>query len=117
MGGAAMSSSMPSGSPDLSDASIDMSNFTVAYDFLQDVLVDSELQPFDDAVARAFWYGIVIVIVLAGIGHWARWATLKARWVCSNLRHFLSCADRVIQSVACVLLHRNARGPLVHPTR
>ncbi|KAL7269290.1 ferric-chelate reductase Frp1 [Rhizina undulata] len=73
------SSDSLSGGPDLSDAGMDMTNYTVAYDFLQAILDDSILQPYDYAVARAFWYGIVIVIAIAAVANLTSWATLKAR--------------------------------------
>ncbi|KAI9845268.1 MAG: hypothetical protein M1838_001815 [Thelocarpon superellum] len=78
--GGSMPSAMPSSMPSiLSDAGMDMSNYTVASNFLQEILDDSVLQSSDFAIARAFWYGMVIVIVLAGIFHWGRWVALKAR--------------------------------------
>jgi hypothetical protein len=70
-----------SGGPDLTDEGLDMSNYTVASDFLSALLDDSTLQQTDYAIARAFWYGIVIVIVLVGIAHWTQWAILKLRLV------------------------------------
>ncbi|KAJ5684889.1 uncharacterized protein N7477_001234 [Penicillium maclennaniae] len=73
-----MDSSM-SGGPGLTDAGLDMSNSTVAADFLAALLDDSTLQQTDYAIARAFWYGIVIVIVLAGIINWTQWGLLKLR--------------------------------------
>ncbi|KAJ5573960.1 uncharacterized protein N7459_008387 [Penicillium hispanicum] len=73
-----MDSSM-SGGPGLSDAGLDMSNYTVASDFLAAILDDSVLQSSDYAIARAFWYGIAIVIGLAGIIHWGNWGLLKLR--------------------------------------
>ena len=73
-----------SGGPDLSDAGLDMSNYTVASDFLAALLDDTTLQQSDYAIARAFWYGIVIVIVLVGIANWGRWALLKFRFVASK---------------------------------
>ncbi|KAJ5802895.1 uncharacterized protein N7503_005345 [Penicillium pulvis] len=68
-----------SGGPDLTDEGLDMSNSTVASDFLDALLDDTTLQQTDYAIARAFWYGIVIVIVLVGIAHWTQWALLKLR--------------------------------------
>ncbi|KAJ6005940.1 hypothetical protein N7451_003884 [Penicillium sp. IBT 35674x] len=68
-----------SGGPDLTDEGLDMSNYTVASDFLDALLDDTTLQQTDYAIARAFWYGIVIVIVLVGIAHWTQWAILKLR--------------------------------------
>lgn len=70
-----------SGGPDLTDEGLDMSNSTVASNFLDALLDDSTLQQKDYAIARAFWYGIVIVIVLVGIAHWTQWALLKLRSV------------------------------------
>ena len=46
---------------------VDFSNVTQAMDFLDDLLDDSDFQPVDAAVARAFWYGIVIVIATAAL--------------------------------------------------
>jgi ferric-chelate reductase len=73
-----MDSSM-SGGPDLTDAGLDMSNYTVASDFLAALLDDTTLQETDYAIARAFWYGIVIVVVLVGIANWTQWGLLKLR--------------------------------------
>lgn len=70
-----------SGGPGLTDEGLDMSNYTVASDFLAALLDDTTLQQTDYAIARAFWYGIVIVIVLVGIAHWTQWAMLKLRSV------------------------------------
>lgn len=73
-----------SGGPDLTDEGLDMSNYTVASDFLAALLDDTTLQQTDYAIARAFWYGIVIAIVLVGIAHWTQWAILKLRSVTVN---------------------------------
>lgn len=75
-----MDSSM-SGGPGLTDVGLDMSNYTVASDFLAALLDDTTLQQSDYAIARAFWYGLVIVIVLAGIVNWSQWGLLKLRSV------------------------------------
>lgn len=75
-----MDSSM-SGGPGLTDAGLNMSNYTVASDFLAALLDDTTLQQSDYAIARAFWYGIVIVIVLAGMVNWSQWGLLKLRSV------------------------------------
>ncbi|KAI9815133.1 MAG: hypothetical protein M1827_002976 [Pycnora praestabilis] len=72
-----MGGSMASGP--LSDAGLDMANMTVASDFLAEVLDDSDLQPMDIDVSRAFWYGIVIVIAVVAAANVLQWATLKAR--------------------------------------
>ncbi|KAF3388807.1 Ferric/cupric reductase transmembrane component 7 [Penicillium rolfsii] len=73
-----MDSSM-SGGPGLTDVGLNMSNYTVASDFLAALLDDTTLQQFDYAIARAFWYGVVIVIVLAGMVNWSQWGLLKLR--------------------------------------
>ncbi|KAJ5713246.1 uncharacterized protein N7483_010427 [Penicillium malachiteum] len=73
------SDSSISGGPDLTDVGLDMSNSTVASEFLDALLDDTTLQVSDYAIARAFWYGIVIVVVLVGVAHWTQWAILKLR--------------------------------------
>jgi hypothetical protein len=76
------SGSAPTAGPGgLSDAGLDMSNYTVANDFLAEILDDTLLQPFDYAVARAFWYGIVIVIAIAAICNLTTRAILHFRYV------------------------------------
>jgi ferric-chelate reductase len=72
---------VPTAGPDLSDAGMDMTNYTVASNFLQDILDDSILQPSDYAIARAFWYGIVIVIAIAAICNLTNRAILHFRYV------------------------------------
>ncbi|MCJ1380844.1 hypothetical protein MMC17_003953 [Xylographa soralifera] len=72
-------SAMPTGGPGLSDMGMDMSNVTVASDFLAAILDDTDLQPFDWAIIGAFWYGIVVVIFLATVINFLCWATLKTR--------------------------------------
>jgi hypothetical protein len=79
-----MDSSM-SGGPGLTDAGLDMSNYSVASDFLDALLDDTTLQQTDYTIARAFWYGIVIVIVLAGMINWSQWGLLKLRLVKQNV--------------------------------
>ena len=74
-------SAMPTGGPGLSDMGMDMSNDTVASDFLAAILDDTDLQPFDWAITGAFWYGIVVVIFLATVINFLRWATLKTRYL------------------------------------
>ena len=48
---------------------VDFSNVTQAMDFLDDLLDDSDFQPVDSAIARAFWYGIIIVIGIAALAN------------------------------------------------
>ncbi|KAJ5619346.1 hypothetical protein N7510_003330 [Penicillium lagena] len=76
-----------SGGPDLTNAGLNMSNYTVASDFLAALLDDSVLQQSDYAIARAFWYGIVVVIVLAGVANWSRWGLLKLRLRAAAAKH------------------------------
>lgn len=75
-----MDSNMSEG-PGLTDAGLNMSNYTAASDFLAALLDDTTLQQSDYAIARAFWYGIVIVIVLTGMVNWVEWGLLKLRLV------------------------------------
>ncbi|KAJ5656311.1 hypothetical protein N7507_008261 [Penicillium longicatenatum] len=91
-----------SGGPDLTDEGLDMSNYTVASDFLSALLDDSALQQTDYAIARAFWYGIVIVIVLVGIAHWTQWAILKLRLraAAANRARPASPSNRVTSALA-----------------
>ena len=49
----------------LTPAGLDLSTDTDAMTFLGEILDDSEFQPVDVSIARAFWYGIVIVIAIA----------------------------------------------------
>lgn len=51
----------------LSTAGLDMTNETVAFNYLQMVLDDSELQIIANSYATYFWYGIVTAIGLAAI--------------------------------------------------
>ncbi|KAJ5212788.1 uncharacterized protein N7498_004434 [Penicillium cinerascens] len=82
-----------SGGPGLTTAGLDMSNYTVASDFLAALLDDTVLQQTDYAIARAFWYGIVIVIVLAGMVNWGQWGLLKLRSVTGNIASMMYTAD------------------------
>jgi hypothetical protein len=74
-----------SGGPGLTDAGLNMSNYTVASDFLTALLDDTTLQQSDYAIARAFWYGIVIVIVLVGMANWSQWGLLKLRSITQTI--------------------------------
>ncbi|MCJ1387481.1 hypothetical protein MMC18_000324 [Xylographa bjoerkii] len=78
---------MPTGGPGLSDMGMDMSNYTVASDFLAAILDDTDLQPFDWVITGAFWYGIVVVIFLATLVNFVRWATLKTRLRAAAAKH------------------------------
>ncbi|MCJ1405710.1 hypothetical protein MMC11_008940 [Xylographa trunciseda] len=89
-------SAMPMGGPGLSDMGMDMSNDTVASDFLQAMLDDTDLQPFDWAITGAFWYGIVVVISLAAVMNFVRWATLKTRYSQNYLNCRSNCWEMLI---------------------
>ncbi|CAI7564274.1 unnamed protein product [Penicillium pancosmium] len=101
-----------SGGPGLTDAGLNMSNYTVASDFLAALLDDTTLQQSDYAIARAFWYGIVIVIVLAGMVNWSQWGLLKLRLRAAATNHqrpsspsnsftsFLACCTAVVREVS-----------------
>ncbi|KAK9364962.1 ferric reductase NAD binding domain-containing protein [Lipomyces kononenkoae] len=69
---------MPMGPP-LNDSGVDFSNETQAFDFLQLILDDTELQVIGNAYARAFWYGVVVVIGITAIFNIIRMITLKLR--------------------------------------
>jgi hypothetical protein len=71
--------------PDLTDAGMNMTNLTVAYNFLQDILDYTGFQPEDQTIDEAFWYGIVIVIGIAAIFNLIQWATLRLRYLGSQL--------------------------------
>ena len=64
----------------LSDAGMNMTNSTVAMDFLGEILDDSDLQPVDIAISQAFWYGITAVIGIATFFNLFWTAVLKARY-------------------------------------
>jgi ferric-chelate reductase len=49
----------------LNDSGVDFSNFTQAYNFQQEILDDTIFQVIANSYARAFWYGIVVVIAIA----------------------------------------------------
>ncbi|KAF1357137.1 ferric reductase-like protein like transmembrane component [Delphinella strobiligena] len=63
----------------LSPDGVDFSNSTQANDFLGDLLDDSMLQISGNTYARYFWYGVVVVIGIAGIVNVFSIATLKYR--------------------------------------
>jgi hypothetical protein len=71
--------------PDLTDAGMNMTNLTIAYSFLQDILDYTGFQPEDETIDEAFWYGIVIVIGIAAIFNLIQWTTLRIRYVGSQL--------------------------------
>ncbi|KAK9234277.1 ferric reductase NAD binding domain-containing protein [Lipomyces kononenkoae] len=70
---------MGGGGAPLNDSGVDFSNETQALDFLQLVLDDSEFQVDGNAYARAFWYGVVVVIGVAAIFNIIRVTTLNLR--------------------------------------
>jgi ferric-chelate reductase len=46
---------------------VDFSNYTQAYNFFQEILDDSILQPVGQQTARNFWYGIIVVVGITAI--------------------------------------------------
>ena len=75
-----MPSAMPTAGPGLSDVGLDMGNYTVASDFLQTILDDADLQPYDWMITGVFWYGIILVIGIATLLNLTRWFVLKTRF-------------------------------------
>lgn len=71
---------MPVAGPGLPSAGMDLSNDTMASDFLATILDDTLLQPDDLAVSEAFWYGIIAVIAISAIINLIRWSTLNTRY-------------------------------------
>jgi ferric-chelate reductase len=59
----------------------DLTNATQAFDFLSQMLDDSILQIYGNEYARDFWYGVVVVIGLAGILNLIWRVTLKLRYL------------------------------------
>ena len=59
-----------------------LSNMTDAMDFLGALLDDSELQPIDLAMSRAFWYGIAVVIGIATVINLYFIMISRSRYVC-----------------------------------
>ena len=60
-----MSNSSDSGP--LSAIGLDLTNETTAFDYLGEILDDTDLQVIDNRYATYFWYGIIVVIVIAVI--------------------------------------------------
>lgn len=69
----------PSSLTPLNDTGVDFSNYTQAYNFLQEILDDSILQVIANSYARSFWYGIVVVIGLATLFNVGRKVQLRLR--------------------------------------
>jgi ferric-chelate reductase len=63
----------------LSPAGVDFNNETQALDFLSAILDDTYLQLDGNNAARNFWYGIVVVMVIAGICNAIWQLTLHSR--------------------------------------
>jgi hypothetical protein len=85
-----MSSGGGSSSVPLNSSGVDFSNATQAFDFLQDILDDSVFQITGNRYARYFWYGVVVVIGIAGIINVVETVTLKNRLVSGNKKGKLS---------------------------
>lgn len=65
----------------LSSSGVDFSNYTQALNFLADILDDSVFQVTGNQYARYFWYGVVVIISIAGVFNVVETATLKHRFV------------------------------------
>ena len=89
-----MSSGGSNGFMPLNDSAVDFSNQTQAFNFLQEILDDSYLQIESKRYARYFWYGIVVVIVVATTCNLLWKAILHARLVLpSLLRRLINLAN------------------------
>ncbi|KAK9388443.1 ferric reductase NAD binding domain-containing protein [Lipomyces mesembrius] len=113
-----MDMSMSGSSAPLNDSGVDFSNETQAFDFLQLILDDSELQVVGNAYARAFWYGIVVVIGIAAIFNIIRVMTLKLRIRMAAKKHVQSARPKniVMRSIATVTaLGREIAYPRISP--
>ena len=64
----------------LKASGVDFSNDTQAMDFLGQILDDTELQVSENAYARYFWYGAVVVIGIAAIANVHQKANLRLRY-------------------------------------
>lgn len=74
----------------LNSSAVDFSNATQAFNFLQEILDDSVFQVTGNQYARYFWYGVVVVIGIAGIINVVETVTLKNRLVSWNKKGKLS---------------------------
>ncbi|KAK9449711.1 ferric reductase like transmembrane component-domain-containing protein [Limtongia smithiae] len=79
-----------SGSSDdsvLSADGLDLNNYTVAFDFLQDILADDDFQSYDLEITRAHWYGVVVFIAIVGVFNYSRrYALYQRRKDAAHLR-------------------------------
>ena len=92
-----------SGSDDdgpLSPAGLNMTNSTVMSDFLDEVLADDDFMPINTAMARTFWYGMVIVIAVAAMTNLIYQIKTRARWAKETM---LYCETSLIavQTTSC----------------
>jgi ferric-chelate reductase len=67
------------GGGSLNASGVDFSNRTQAMAFLAAMLDDSVFQVDGNTYARSFWYGVVVVIGLAGMANAISRATLHMR--------------------------------------
>jgi ferric-chelate reductase len=63
----------------LNDSGVDFSNYTQAFNFQQEILDDSILQVIANTYARAFWYGVVVVIAIGAAVNFGRRLHLHLR--------------------------------------
>jgi ferric-chelate reductase len=76
---AKMDMGVDSSSATLNDTGVNFSNETQAFNFLQEILDDSDFQVTGNAFARYFWYGIAVVIGIAALFNIIQVITLKMR--------------------------------------
>ncbi|KAK9329579.1 ferric reductase NAD binding domain-containing protein [Lipomyces starkeyi] len=113
-----MDMSMGGSSTPLNDSGVDFSNETQAFDFLQLILDDSEFQVVGNAYARAFWYGIVVVIGIAAIFNiiWVMTLKLRIRMAAKKQVHSARPKNIVMRSIATVTaLGREIAYPRISP--
>lgn len=65
----------------LNATGVDFSNSTQAEDFLDEILDDSQYMVDANAYARAFWYGVVVVIAICAISNAISKTTMRMRFV------------------------------------
>lgn len=77
----------------LTAAGVDLSNSTQAFNFLQAILDDVNLEPADNDAARHFWYGVVLVIGLATMYNLAWKTVMWSRYEVPPLPFRLLCVS------------------------
>jgi hypothetical protein len=65
----------------VSGAGLDLTNDTVASDYLANILFDLPFDPENKARTRDFWLGIIAVLFVAAVARVTQWTILKLRFV------------------------------------